>query len=136
MIMKYWLLKSDPETYSWENLIEDKKTDWTGVRNYQARNNLKDMKLGDLALFYHSQKEKAIVGIAQIVKEYYQDPTTDDTHWVAVDIAPVETFKKPVTLAQIKEDPQLKNIGLLKQSRLSVIPVTNEEYNEIIKLSK
>jgi len=134
--MKYWLLKSDPETYSWENLIEDKKTDWTGVRNYQARNNLKDMKLGDLALFYHSQKEKAIVGIAQIVKEYYQDPTTDDTHWVAVDIAPVETFKKPVTLAQIKEDPQLKNIGLLKQSRLSVIPVTNEEYNEIIKLSK
>ena len=136
MIMKYWLLKSDPETYSWESLIEDKKTDWTGVRNYQARNNLKDMKLGDLALFYHSQKEKAIVGIAQIVKEYYQDPTTDDTHWVAVDIAPVETFKKPVTLAQIKEDPQLKNIGLLKQSRLSVIPVTNEEYNEIIKLSK
>ncbi|MGB9701463.1 MAG: EVE domain-containing protein [Candidatus Kapaibacteriota bacterium] len=134
--MKYWLLKSDPETYSWENLIEDKKTDWTGVRNYQARNNLKVMKVGDLALFYHSQKEKAIVGIAQIVKEYYQDPTTDDTHWVAVDIAPVETLKKPVTLAQIKENPKLKNIGLLKQSRLSVIPVTNEEYNEIIKLSK
>lgn len=134
--MKYWLLKSDPETYSWENLIKDKKTDWTGVRNYQARNNLKEMKVGDLALFYHSQKEKAIVGIAQIAKEYYQDPTTDETHWVAVDIAPVETFKKPVTLAQIKDDPHLKNIGLLKQSRLSVIPLTNEEYNEIINLSK
>jgi predicted RNA-binding protein with PUA-like domain len=134
--MKYWLVKSDPETYSWKNLIQDKKTDWTGVRNYQARNNLKEMNIGDLVLFYHSQEEKAIIGVAKVVKQAYQDATTNDPHWVAVDIEPVEEFKTPVTLSQIKLNPILKNIGLIKQFRLSVMPITKDEYEEIVKLSK
>jgi len=134
--MKYWLVKSDPETYSWKNLIQDKKTDWTGVRNYQARNNLKEMNIGDLVLFYHSQEEKAIIGVAKVVKQAYQDATTNDPHWVAVDIEPVEEFKTPVTLSQIKLNPKLKNIGLIKQFRLSVMPITKDEYEEILKLSK
>ncbi len=132
--MQYWLMKSEPSTYSFEDLVRDKKTGWDGVRNYQARNNLKAMKKGDLALIYHSMDDKAAVGIAKIVKESYPDPT-DDT-WVLVDIAPVKKLKKPVTLAQIKADKRLSDMVLVKSSRLSVQPVRAEEFDLIIELSE
>ena len=112
--MQYWLVKTDPETYSWDDLVKDKSTDWDGVRNYQARNNLKLMKKNDLVLIYHSQSDKEIKGYAKVIQEYYQDPTTDDERWVAVKIAPVKTFKKSVSLEQIKSAPQLQKIALLK----------------------
>ncbi|RMG76440.1 MAG: EVE domain-containing protein [Bacteroidetes bacterium] len=132
--MNYWLVKSEPYKYSWNDLEKDGKTFWDGVRNYQARNNLKSMKKGDLVLYYHSNEGKEIVGIAKVIKEYYQDPTTDDTRWVAVDIEPYRKFKKPVTLKQIKEDEVLQNIGLIKQPRLSVMPVKREEFDRIVEL--
>lgn len=136
MKMQYWLVKSDPETYSWEKMKKDKRTFWDGVRNYQARNYLKEMKIGDLVLFYHSQSDKAIVGITKVVKEYYQDPTTDDERWVVVDLEYYEDFQKPVTLDQIKDNPTLANLPLVKQQRLSVMPITEAQFNEIIRLSK
>lgn len=133
--MAYWLLKSEPFKYSWEQLEKDKKTFWDGVRNYAARNNLRAMKKGDFAFFYHSNEGLEIVGIVKIIKEAYQDPTTKEDAWVAVDVAPFKKLKKPVTLAQIKSDKRLQNIALVKLSRLSVQPVTPEEWDFIIELA-
>lgn len=132
--MNYWLVKSEPFKYSWDRFVEEGRTFWDGVRNFQARNNLKAMKEGDLVLYYHSNEGKEIVGIAEVVKEYYQDPTTEDTQWVVVDLSPKEPLQRPVTLAQIKSEPRLENIGLIKQSRLSVMPVTREEFDVILEL--
>jgi predicted RNA-binding protein with PUA-like domain len=132
--MQHWLVKSEPEKYSWEKFNKDGRTFWDGVRNYQARNNLREMKEGDLVLFYHSNEGKAVVGIAKVVKEFYQDPTTTDPNWVVVDLAPVESFKKPVTLEQIKADELLQNIHLVRQGRLSVMGLKREEFDHIIKL--
>ena len=133
--MAYWLVKSEPYKYSWDEFVRDKRTYWDGVRNYQARNNLKAMKKGDQALFYHSNEGLEIVGIAKVVKESYQDPTTDDERWVVVDLKPVKKLKKPVTLERIKADPRLREMKLVRQSRLSVSPVTEEEFDAIMDLA-
>ena len=132
--MNYFLVKSEPFKYSWDKFNQDKRTFWDGVRNYQARNTLKEMKEGDLVLFYHSNEGKEVVGVAKVVKEFYQDPTTDDTNWVVVDLSPVETLKKPVTLEVIKADERLANIALVKQGRLSVMPLKKEEFDRILEL--
>ena len=132
--MAHWLVKSEPVKYSWEKFNKDGRTFWDGVRNYQARNNLREMKEGDLVLFYHSNDGKEVVGIAKVVKEAYQDPTTTDPNWLVVDLAPVETLKKPVTLELIKADEQLKNVGLVKQGRLSVMGLKREEFDRILEL--
>lgn len=134
--MSYWLIKSEPFKYSWEQLLKDKKTFWDGVRNYAARNNLKAMKLGDELFFYHSNEGLAIVGVAKVVKEFYQDPTTDDDAWVVVDVAPVKTLKNPVTLQQIKSDNRLANMEIIRLSRLSVSKVKPEEWKVIMELSE
>jgi predicted RNA-binding protein with PUA-like domain len=131
--MNYWLVKQEPEAYSFDDLLKDGKTDWTGVRNFQARNNLQAMKRGDKVLFYHSISEKSVVGITEVSREQFPDPT--DEKWFAVEIKPLEKFKKPVTLAEIKANKMLENIALIKQSRLSVMPLTNYEFDEILKLS-
>lgn len=130
--MKYWLVKSEPFKYSWEMFLKDGSTYWDGVRNYQARNNLQSMKIGDPVLFYHSNEGLEVVGIAKVIKEAYQDPTTNDERWVVVDLKPQETLKKPVTLDEIKKHKSLKNIALIKQSRLSVMPLTKEEFETIV----
>ena len=130
--MKYWLVKSEPFKYSWEMFLKNGSTYWDGVRNYQARNNLKNMKKGDLVLFYHSNEGLEVVGIAKVIRESYQDPTTNDQRWVVVDLQSVETLKKPVPLDEIKKDKRLKNIALIKQSRLSVMPLTKEEFEVIV----
>ncbi|WP_457131152.1 EVE domain-containing protein [Mucilaginibacter sp. UYNi724] len=131
----FWLVKSEPFKYSWEKFNKEGRTFWDGVRNYQARNNLKLMKEGDLVMWYHSNEGKEIVGIAKVVKEFYQDPTTEDPNWVVVDLAPVEPLKKPVTLEQIKADERLKDIGLVRQGRLSVMGMTREEFDRILELA-
>lgn len=133
--MAYWLVKSEPFKYSWDQFVADKKTFWDGVRNYAARNNLKAMKKGEEVFFYHSNEGLEIVGIAKVVKEYYQDPTTDEEAWVVVDLAPVRKLKKPVTLAQIKANKALANMAILKLGRLSVTPVTAEEWEEILSIA-
>src|SRR5690606_4481653 len=133
--MAYWLIKSEPFKYSWDQLVKDKKTVWDGVRNYAARLNLRAMKKGDLAFFYHSNEGTEIVGIARIVKEAYQDPTTDDERWVAVDVAAHKKLKKPVSLAQIKEEPRLAQMALVRLGRLSVQPVTDEEWEIVMKMA-
>jgi len=132
--MKYWLIKSEPSAYSWEQLLKDKKTDWTGVRNYAARNNLKAMKKGDLAFFYHSNEGQNIVGIAKVVKEFYQDKTTKEEAWVAVDFSPYKSFKNPVALETLKKDPFFANMDLVRLSRLSVGKVTETEFFKICAL--
>lgn len=132
--MNYFLVKSEPFKYSWEQFNKDGETFWDGVRNYQARNNLKAMKKGDLVLYYHSNEGKEVVGLAKVVKEFYQDPTTEDERWVVVDLAPVETFKNPVTLEIIKADPLLQDIALVRQGRLSVMPLKAEEFDRIVQL--
>jgi predicted RNA-binding protein with PUA-like domain len=132
--MNYWLVKSEPSTFSWDDLVRDKKTVWDGVRNFQARNNLKAMKKGDVAFFYHSNEDKAIVGMAKIVKEAYPEPK--DNNWIAVDIAPDKKLKNPVSLAQIKTDKRLANMVLVKSSRLSVQPVKADEFDIILALSE
>lgn len=134
--MNYWLVKSEPFKYPFDQLIKDKSTFWDGVRNYQARNNLKAMKIDDLVMFYHSNEGKEVVGIAKVVKESYQDPTTEDKNWVVVDIAPVQKLKKSVTLEMIKADDRLEGIALIKQSRLSVMPLKKEEFDIICQLSE
>lgn len=134
--MNYWLVKSEPFKYSWEQFLKDGKTFWDGVRNYQARNNLKAMKKGDLVLFYHSNEGLNIVGIAEVVKEHYQDPTTHDKNWVVVDLKPKKTLKNPVALSVIKSDEILRNMALVKQSRLSVCPVTKNEFDRVLELSE
>lgn len=133
--MNYWLVKSEPGAYSWDDLVKLGRDHWDGVRNYQARNNLKLMKAGDEVFFYHSVNEKQVVGIAKVVREFYQDPTTDDERWVVVDLVPVRKLEKPVTLAQIKADPQLENFALIKNSRLSVMPVDAAHYQIILDMS-
>ncbi|MFD1768485.1 EVE domain-containing protein [Sphingobacterium suaedae] len=132
--MNYFLVKSEPFKYSWDQFNKDGQTFWDGVRNYQARNNLKAMRKGDLVLFYHSNEGKEVVGIAKVVKEFYQDPTTEDERWVVVDLAPVETFKTPVTLEVIKADGLLQDVALVKQGRLSVMPLKAEEFDRIVAL--
>ena len=134
--MNYWLVKSEPFKYSWEQFLKDKKAVWDGVRNYAARNNMRAMKKGDLLFFYHSNEGLAIVGIAKVVKEAYQDPTTDDTAWSVVEIAPFKTLKRSVTLSEIKADKQLASMQIIKLSRLSVSSVKPEEFDRIIALSE
>ena len=132
--MNYWLVKSEPFKYSWDQFVKDGKTFWDGVRNYQARNNLREMKEGELVLFYHSNEGKNVVGIAKVVKEAYQDPTTDDKNWVVVDLVPVESLKHPVSLEQIKAEESLQDISLVRQGRLSVMPLKAEEFDKILEM--
>ncbi len=133
--MAYWLIKSEPHKYSWDQFVKDKQTFWDGVRNYAARNNLRAMKKGDLAFFYHSNEGMEIVGIAKISKEAYQDPTTDETAWLAVDFKPFKKLKNAVSLTTIKTDKRLENMSLVRLGRLSVQPVTQEEWDIVMKLS-
>lgn len=132
--MNYWLVKSEPFKYSWDDLERDGWTFWDGVRNYGARNNLRDMNIGDHCFYYHSNEGKEIVGIVEIIKEHYPDPTIDDDRWVAVDLKPVVKFKNPVTLQQIKADENLAGMEMIRLNRLSVSKVTQREYNYIKKL--
>ena len=132
--MNYWMVKQEPEAYSWDDLVKDGATDWTGVRNFQARNNLKAMKKGDKVLFYHSVTGKEVVGIAVVSKEAFPDPTDDK--WFATELKPVKPLKKPVTLAQIKANLALAEIKLVRQSQLSVMPLTKDEFDEIVSMSK
>lgn len=134
--MAYWLVKSEPFKYSWEQFEKDGQTFWDGVRNYAARNFLKEMKKGDEVLFYHSNEGLEIVGVAKVVKEHYQDPTTEEDAWVAVDLKPVKRLTRPVTLKQIKAEKRLAEMALLRLSRLSVQPVREEEWAVIMELSK
>jgi len=134
--MNYWLAKSEPFKYSWDDFLKDGSTYWDGVRNYQARNNLKAMKVKDKVFFYHSNEGLQVVGVAEVIKEHYEDPTTDDQRWVVVDLKPVDTLKNPVTLAQIKEEPSLKEISLVKQGRLSVMPLSKKEFDKILVMSE
>lgn len=132
--MAYWLVKSEPDAYSWQQLVKDKETSWDGVRNYAARGHLKNMKKGDEVFYYHSNEGTDIVGIAKVSKEFYQDPTIDDDRWVSVGIKPVKAFKKPVTLAEIKANKKLQDMALVRIGRLSVQPVTEEEWNIILEM--
>lgn len=133
--MAYWLIKSEPFKYSWEQFEKDGQTFWDGVRNYAARNNLKAMKKGDRAFFYHSNEGLEIVGLAEVVNEFYQDPTTIEDAWVVVDFIPVRKLRNPVTLATIKAEKRLAQMALIRQSRLSVQPVTEEEWNIVLSLA-
>ena len=135
MKINYWLLKSEPEAWSWDNQVKEGASMWDGVRNYQARNNLKEMKKNDLCFFYHSVTERSIVGIVKVVKEYYPDPTDKTDRFVVVDVKATKKLKNPVSLDQIKENNKLKNIALVKQSRLSVMPLKKTEWDIIIKMS-
>ena len=130
----YWLVKSEPDAYSWGDLVKEKKTSWTGVRNFKARNNLRSMRVGDEVLFYHSVTDKAVVGIAKVVRVAYPDRTAKEGDWSTVDLAPVKQLRHPVSLEQIKAAPRLKNISLVRQSRLSVHALTSAEFREIVKL--
>lgn len=132
--MGYWLVKSEPGTYSWDDLQRDKKTRWDGVRNFQARNHLRAMRPDDRALFYHSGDDKCVVGVARVVCEPYPDPSARDGDWTVVDVAAETALARPVALAEIKADAALKNMVLVKQSRLSVQPVTKAEYEHVLKL--
>ncbi|HMJ70422.1 MAG TPA: EVE domain-containing protein [Cyclobacteriaceae bacterium] len=132
--MNYWLVKSEPFKYSWEKFVNDGITFWDGVRNYGARNNLRSMRKGDHVFFYHSNEGLSIVGIAEVVKESYQDPTTIDANWVVVDLKPVRAMKRPVTLAEIKSEPELKSMDLVRLSRLSVGSVKEKEYKKILEM--
>ncbi len=134
--MNFWLVKQEPSKYSWDEFVKDKTTYWDGVRNYQARNNLMAMKKGDFVFFYHSVVEKSVKGIAQVIKESYQDPTTNDDRWVVVDLKAIKALANPVSLEIIKSDPKLENIALVKQTRLSVLPLSKPEFKHILKLSK
>lgn len=134
--MNYWLIKSEPNTYSYDDLVKKGKDHWDGVRNYAARNHMKAMKKGDLAFFYHSVDDKEIVGIAECVTEFYQDPTTDDDRWVVVDFSPKQKLKRPVSLEEIKKEKALAEMILLKISRLSVQPVTKKEFDYILNMSE
>jgi predicted RNA-binding protein with PUA-like domain len=134
--MNYWIAKSEPEAYSWQQLVKDGKTAWTGVRNFTARNNLRAMKKGDIVLFYHSGEEKSVVGISRVEKEFYPDPTADEGDWACVDLAAVKPVTKPVSLAQIKGNKILRETKLAKQGRLSVSPLTKAEFDQMLKLAE
>jgi predicted RNA-binding protein with PUA-like domain len=131
----YWLVKQEPETYSWEDLKRDGRTAWTGVRNYQARNNLREMKAGDLVLFYHSGKAKAVVGIAQVAKGPYAEITPDKGEWTAIDIKPVKALPRPVTLAAIRANARLGEVPLIRHTRLSVMPLKKKEFEAIVEMA-
>ena len=133
--MAHWLVKSEPDAYSWQQLVKDKETSWDGVRNFAARLHLKNMKKGDEVFYYHSNEGTDIVGIAKVSKEFYQDPTTDDDKWVSVMLKPLKALKNPVSLAQIKANKKLQNMALVRIGRLSVQPVTDEEWNEVLKMA-
>lgn len=128
----YWLVKQEPETYSWSDFVSNGGTEWTGVRNYQARNNLREMKTGERVLFYHSGKDKAVVGLAEVVKSAYPDPTADDEQWVAVDLKPIKALKNPVPLAAIRYDKRLSQLPLIRQSQLSVMSLTKDEFDILV----
>lgn len=130
----YWMVKQEPDTYSWDDFVRDGRTDWTGVRNFQARNNLRQMKVSDRVLFYHSGKGKSVVGIAEVVKAAYPDPTSKETGWVAVDIKPGKALAEPVPLASIRYHPKLSKLPLIRQSQLSVMPLTKEEFEVIVSM--
>jgi len=134
--MNYWLVKSEPTAYSWDQFVKDGQTYWSGVRNYQARNNMKLMQEGDFVYYYHSNEGLEIVGIAQVAREYYQDPTTDDTNWVVVDLKPFVKLVKPVSLRQIKSDERLSNINILRQGRLSVVQIATEEFFILLDMAE
>lgn len=134
--MNYWLIKSEPSVYSWDQFVKEKETFWNGVRNYAARNNLRAMKKGDLAFWYHSNEGTEIVGIAKVTRESYQDPTTDNPAWLVVDFKPYKKFKKPVTLAQIKADKRLVNMDLVRLGRLSVQTVKPEEWAIVMEMGE
>jgi predicted RNA-binding protein with PUA-like domain len=133
---QFWLVKQEPDKYSWDNFIEDKHTIWDGVRNYQARNNLKAMRIGDTVLFYASVETKAVMGIAEVTKTAFPDKTADEEGWVAVELKAIKGLSRPVTLAQIKQEASLSTIALVRNSRLSVSSLTHEQYNRILALSK
>jgi len=132
----FWLVKQEPSDYSWTDFVGDRGTSWTGVRNFAARNNLRRMSKGDHVLFYHSGEDKAVVGIAKVTRTAYKDPTAKEEDWSAVDLAPVKKLPRPVTLAEIKAKSQLKNIALVRQSRLSVMPLTARDFDFIVKMAK
>ncbi len=132
--LRYWLVKSEPFKYSWEDLVKDGWTYWDGVRNYEARNNIRAMAVGDQLLFYHSNEDRAVIGIAEVIRDHYQDPTTDDNRWSVVDIKPLQALSSPVTLAEIKREPRLGNMQLVTRSRLSVSPVTADEFGVIVAM--
>ncbi len=134
--MSRWLIKSEPHVYPFSQLEKDKKTSWTGVRNFEARNNLRAMKKGDLALFYHSNEGLEVVGVAKIVRGAYEDPTAKGENWSTVDVAPVKAFAEPVSLSAIKSAAKLKEIALVKRSRISVVPLTDAEFREVLKMGK
>ncbi len=134
--MNYWLVKSEPNEYGYHHLEEDGKTRWTGVRNYAARNNLREMKEGDLVFFYHSVKDKEIVGICKVTKEAYPDPTAEKGDWSVVDVVPVKRLNKPVTLKEVKATPELQNIALVRIGRLSVMPLEKEEFEKILEMGE
>jgi predicted RNA-binding protein with PUA-like domain len=134
MAKQYWLVKSEPESYSWSDLVKDGKTSWTGVRNFQARNNLRAMKKGDLVAFYHSVTDKQIVGIAKVVCEAYPDKTADEGDWSTVDLAPEKPLKRPISLAEVKADAVLKNMALVRLSRISVVSVAEDEWERMLAL--
>ena len=135
-VPQHFLIKSEPGKYSWAQLERDKRTAWDGVRNFEARNTLRSMKVGDLCLFYHSNDGKDVVGVAKVLKEAYPDPTAPDEDWAAVDVGPVKSMKAPVPLEVIKSDPELADIALLKRSRLSVVPVSNQHFDYILQLGR
>ena len=135
-VVKHWLVKSEPSKYSWDDFVREAPDHWDGVRNYQARNHLRAMKTGDRVLFYHSVTGKEVVGVAEVCREAYPDPTTEDERWVAVDLRPVRALPRPVPLGEIKSEPALADIALLKQSRLSVVPLTAAEFRKIVALGK
>jgi predicted RNA-binding protein with PUA-like domain len=134
--MRYWLVKQEPEDYSWTNLLADGRTSWTGVRSYPARNHLRGMEKGDLVFFYHSVTDKQAVGLARVEREAYADPTAEEGDWSCVDIVPVKPLKEPVTLEQIRADPILSQMPFVKQSRLSVSPVTAQQFKQLLKLAE
>lgn len=134
MARSHWLIKSEPFKYSWDQFVSDGSTYWDGVRNYEARNNLQAMKIGDLALYYHSNEGKEVVGVARVIGESYPDPTTEDERWVVVDFEPVVPMKRAISLAEIKADPDLAEISLVRRGRLSVVPVEKTEFDHILKL--
>ena len=136
MAKQYWLVKQEPESYSWDDFVKDGRTTWTGVRNFQARNNLRAMKKGDSVFYYHSVTDKQVMGVAQVEKEAYSDPTAKEGDWVCVDLVPGKPLKTPVTLEQIKGDKVLKNILLVRQSRLSVMPLSKEEFERVMQLGR
>jgi len=135
-VKQFWLVKQEPSAYSWTDFLRDGKTAWTGVRNFTARNNLRAMRKGDAAFFYHSVTDKSVVGIAKVMREAYPDPTAKEGDWSAVDLAPEKALSRPVTLDEIKRNPKLKEMALLRLSRLSVQPVTKTQFDEIVRMSK